>query len=170
MALVREKEQFAETIAHMLDDMLRIPGTRMRMGADPLLGLIPLLGDAIATLLGTSILVLARQLNVHWRIVAHMSFNLLKNGLIGSIPFVGDAYSFHFKCHAVNAALLVRAVRKGEEGMCAVTTHSVSLLDVLGLMALTLPTMVVVGLLSFWFWDHNISYLSLFFPAPYSRR
>ena len=170
MALVREKEQFAETIAHVLDDMLRIPRTRMRMGADPLLGLIPLIGDAIATLLGTSILVTARQLNVPWGVVAHMSFNLLKNGLIGSVPFIGDAYSFHFKCHAVNAALLLRAVRQGEDGACAVTTHSVRLLDVLGLMALIVPNLALVALLSVWFWDHNISYLSLFFPAPYSRR
>jgi hypothetical protein len=170
MALVREKEQSAETIAHVLDDMLRIPGTRMRIGADPLLGLIPLIGDAIATLLGTSILLTARQLNVPWTVVAHMSFNLFKNGLIGSVPFIGDAYSFHFKCNAVNAALLLRAVREGEDGACSVTTHSVSLLDVLGLIALTVPSVALAGLLSLWFWDHNISYLSVFFPAPYSRR
>ena len=169
MTMVREQEQSAETIAHMLDDMLRIPSTRMRMGIDPLLGLIPLVGDAITTVLGTSILVIARRLDVPWHIVARMSFNLLKNGLIGFIPFLGDAYSFHFKCHAVNAALLLRTVKQGDDGTCALTTHVISLADVLGILALTLPIVAVAGWLSFWFWDHNISYLSLLYPTPYSR-
>lgn len=89
--MVRTKEERAEAIAHLLDDMLRVPGTRMRMGVDPLLGLVPVIGDAIATLLGMAILVIARQLDVPWRIVAEMGLNQLKNGLIGAIPFLGDA-------------------------------------------------------------------------------
>ena len=36
MALVRTKEEQAEAIAHVLDDVLRVPATRMRIGADPL--------------------------------------------------------------------------------------------------------------------------------------
>jgi len=64
MALVRTKEEQAEAIAHVLDDVLRVPATRMRIGADPLIGLIPVVGDAIATCLGAVILVIARQLNV----------------------------------------------------------------------------------------------------------
>jgi len=170
MTMVREQEQSAETIAHMLDDMLRIPSTRMRMGIDPLLGLIPLVGDAIATVLGASILVIARRLDVPWHIVAWMSFNLLKNGVIGSIPFIGDAYSFHFKCHAVNAALLLRTVKQGDDGTCALATHSITLPDVLGILALTLPIVAVAGWMSLWFWDHNLSYISLLYPAAYSRR
>ena len=108
MALVRSKEAQAEALAHALDDMFRIPGTRMRVGADPLLGLIPVVGDTLAALLGIPILVIARQLHVPWRIVAYMAWNQLKNGLIGAVPFIGDAYSFNFKPNAVNAALLLR--------------------------------------------------------------
>lgn len=95
MALVRTKEEQAEAIAHVLDDVLRVPATRMRIGADPLIGLIPVVGDAIATCLGAVILVIARQLNVPWHIVRTMAFNQLKNGLIGAVPIIGDVYSFY---------------------------------------------------------------------------
>lgn len=164
------KEERAETLAHMLDDVLRVPGTRMRMGVDPLLGLVPVIGDAIATLLGMAILVIARQLNVPWRIVARMGLNQLKNGLIGAIPFIGDAYSFNFKSNAVNTALLLRAVKRGEDGTCLLTPHSLTMKDAAGLAVLILPTVAFVAFVSVWFYDHSISYFSLFYPTPYSSR
>jgi hypothetical protein len=170
MEMVRTKEARAEAIAHLLDDVLRVPGTRLRMGVDPLLGLVPVIGDAIATLLGMVILLIARQLNVPWRIVAEMGLNQLKNGLIGAIPFLGDAYSFHFKSNAVNTALLLRAVKHGEDGTCLLTAHAISLRDIAGLAAMILPIVSLVAFISLWFWDQNISYLSLFFPAPYNSR
>lgn len=170
MTLVRTKERQAEEIAHVLDNIFRVPRTNMRIGADPLLGLLPVVGDMIATFLGAAILVIARQLDIPWRLVAYMAFNQLKNGLIGAVPFMGDAYSFYFKSNAVNTALLLRAVKRGEDGACALTTHALTMRDVAGLVALILPTIALVGLVSFWFWNLNISYISLFFPAPYNSR
>jgi hypothetical protein len=170
MALVRTKEQQAEALAHVLDDMLRLPGTRMRMGVDPLFGLIPVVGDALVTLLGAPILVTARRLNVPWRIVAHMGFNQLKNGLIGAIPFFGDAYSFHFKSNVVNTALLLRAVKQGDHGTCPLTTHPMTVRDVVGLAVLIMPSTALIGFASVWLWNHNISLLALFFPTPYHSR
>lgn len=170
MPLVRTKEQQAEAIAHVLDDVVRVPATHMRIGADPLIGLIPVVGDAIATFLGAAILVIARQLNVPWRIVGTMAFNQFKNGLIGAVPIIGDVYSFYFKSNAVNAALLLRTVKHGEEGKCSLTTHSLRVKDVAVLAGLILPIIALVGVVSFWFWKQNISYTSLFFPAPYQSR
>jgi hypothetical protein len=170
MALVALKEQQAERIAHLLDDVLRVPGTRMRIGADPLIGLAPIIGDTIATVWGASILVIARQLDVPWSAIAYMAYNLLKNGLIGAIPFVGDAYSLYFKSNALNAAFLLRTVKRGEEGACPLTTRPLSIRDIVGLAALILPTVVLVAVVSLWFWERNVSYLSLFFPAPYQSR
>lgn len=169
MEMVRAKEKQAEVIAHMLDDVLCVPGTSMRMGMDPLLGLLPIVGDAIATLLGMTILVIARQLHVSWSVLTRMAYNLLKNGLFGSVPFVGDAYSFYFKSNAVNTALLIRAVKHGEGGSCSLTTRPLTIQDLLGLAMLMLPTIALVAYASFWFWDHNISYLSILFPRFYQR-
>jgi len=170
MALVRTKEEQAEAIAHVLDDVLRVPATRMRIGADPLIGLIPVVGDAIATCLGAVILVIARQLNVPWHIVRTMAFNQLKNGLIGAVPIIGDVYSFYYKSNAVNTALLLRTIKHGEEGKCPLTTHPLKIQDMAGLSGLLLPIIALVGIVSFWFLEHNISYNSIFFPTPYQSR
>jgi hypothetical protein len=161
--MVRTKEEQAEGIAHVLDDVVRVPGTRIRIGADPVLGLIPVAGDAMATFLGVAILVIARQLNIPWRVVGTMAFNQLKNGLIGAVPIIGDAYSFYFKSNAVNTALLIRTVKHGKDGACPLTTRQLRVQDVVGLAILILPTIALVVLVGFWFWDHNISYVSIFF-------
>jgi hypothetical protein len=168
--MVRTKEHQAEAVAHVLDDVVRVPGTRMRIGADPLLGLIPVVGDVIATLLGVAILVVARQLDTPWRIVGTMAFNQVKNGLIGAVPIVGDVYSFRFKSNAINAALLLRTVKHGTEGQCSLVSRSLTARDVAGLAGLILPIVAVVGFVSFWFWEQNISYTALLFPTPYQSR
>ena len=154
----------------MLDDIFHVPGTSKRIGTDPLLGLIPIVGDAIATIWGAGILVIARQLNVPWHIMANMAFNQFKNGLIGVVPLVGDLYSFGFKSNAKNAALLLRAGKHGKVGTCSRTIRPLTIQDVVGLIMLILPTLALVVFASFWFWNHNISYFSLFFPTPYLSR
>ena len=99
----------AELLAKVLDTTVKIPGTRLYLGLDPLLGLIPGLGDALANLLGTVILVLAARLQVPKIVIVRMSLNLLINGTIGAIPIVGDLFSVWFRSHARNAGLLRRA-------------------------------------------------------------
>jgi len=90
---VRDKEEQAVNLATALDNALSIPGLRTRVGIDPLVGLVPIVGDVIVTIAGAAILIIARQLQVPWDVQLRMSYNLFKNGLIGSVPFVGDAYS-----------------------------------------------------------------------------
>jgi len=166
MFTVRAKEEQAEAIAHALDDIITLPGG-VRMGIDPCLGLIPVIGDVLATVLGGAILVFARQLDVPWGVVATMAFNQWKNGLLGAIPFIGDAYSFYFKSNAVNTALLLRTIKAGHDGNCPVTIRALTLYDVVALAILLVPVIVLISMLSSWFWNHNISYLSLLFPPRY---
>jgi hypothetical protein len=100
----------AELLAKVLDTAVKIPGTPFYLGLDPLLGLIPGLGDLLANLIGTAILVLAARLQVPQIVIARMSLNLLINGAVGAIPIVGDLFSIWFRSHARNAELLRRAV------------------------------------------------------------
>ena len=99
----------AELLAKILDTTVKIPGTPFYVGLDPLLGLIPGLGDILANLIGTFILVLAARLHVPQIVLARMSLNLLINGAVGAIPIVGDLFSIWFRSHARNAELLRRA-------------------------------------------------------------
>ena len=99
----------AEFLAKILDTTVKIPGTPFYLGLDPLLGLIPGIGDMVANLIGTVILILAARLRVPQIVIARMSLNLLINGTIGAIPILGDLFSIWFRSHARNADLLRRA-------------------------------------------------------------
>ncbi len=102
----------AELLARILDTTVKIPGTPFYVGLDPLLGLIPGLGDAIVNLIGTVILLLAARLQVPRVVIARMSLNLLINGTVGAIPVLGDLFSVWFRSHARNAVLLREAATK----------------------------------------------------------
>ena len=102
----------AELLAKILDTTVRIPGTPFYVGLDPLLGLIPGIGDMLANLIGTVILILAAWLRAQQIVIARMSLNLLINGTIGTIPILGDLFSVWFRSHARNAVLLREAATK----------------------------------------------------------
>src|SRR5919112_6517544 len=125
MEPVRGKEIQAETVARLLDDVIAIPGTRLRFGIDPLVGLIPVVGDVLTVVCGAFILLTARQLGVPRKELARMMYYQLLNGVIGAIPVFGDFYSFVFKSHAKNCAVLVRALRKKELPVRSRPAHSV---------------------------------------------
>ena len=167
---VREKEEQADHIARMLDTALSIPGFRSRVGFDPLVGLLPIVGDLIVTIGGATILVIARQLHVPWDVQLRMAYNLLKNGLIGTIPLLGDVYSFFFKSHQLNAALLIRSVKRGDDGQCLIVVRSLTFRDITALALLILPTLFLVSAAGLWFWNHDLSLLTFIYPTPYQSR
>ena len=102
----------ADSIARLLDSVVQIPGTSIRVGLDALLGLIPGLGDWIANGIGTTILFLAVKLHVPKIVIVRMAFNLGTNTLIGTIPGLGDMFSIWFRSNLKNARLLRRYTSK----------------------------------------------------------
>jgi hypothetical protein len=102
----------ADILAKALDTTVKIPGTSWYIGLDPVLGLIPGIGDMIANLIGTVILGIATRLRLPRIVLARMSLNLLINGTVGAVPFVGDLFSIWFRSHARNASLLREAAMR----------------------------------------------------------
>jgi Domain of unknown function (DUF4112) len=101
---------FVRFLADLLDQRFTIPGTSIRVGLDPILGLVPGIGDALANIAGSAILVIAVQLNVPKIVLMRMGLNLAANALIGAIPVFGDIFSIGFRSNAKNAELLERYV------------------------------------------------------------
>jgi Domain of unknown function (DUF4112) len=93
-------------VANALDELFRVPGTKWRVGLDPILGLLPGAGDLITALIGAYGMVVAQQLGVPGSIQLRMLMNLLIDTAIGAIPLLGDLFDFAFKAHARNARLL----------------------------------------------------------------
>jgi Domain of unknown function (DUF4112) len=93
-------------LANLLDNQFRVPGTNWRFGIDPLLGLIPGLGDIAGAMFAIWSVVLARKLGAPRIIQAQMLTNIALDMVGGAVPIVGDLFDMAFKAHARNRLLL----------------------------------------------------------------
>ena len=96
------------TLTHVLDDLIRIPGTRFRIGVDGLIGLIPGAGDVVGGAAAAYALLAAARLGAPPSIIARMAGNILVDLLLGLLPVVGDLFDFGWKANRRNLALLER--------------------------------------------------------------
>lgn len=140
----------ADILAKVLDTTIRIPGTSWYIGLDPLLGLIPGIGDALANLIGTIILGLATRLQLPRIVLARMSLNLLINGTVGAVPIAGDLFSVWFRSHTRNAALLREAAMKPDRETYADWFYVGGIIG--GTVAVLLATIAFVVWLVFKLW------------------
>ena len=99
---------FAKFLADLLDQRFTIPGTSIRIGLDPIIGLIPGIGDLLANLTGSLILLVAAQLAVPKIILARMGINIAINTLLGAVPIFGDIASIWYRSNVRNVQLLER--------------------------------------------------------------
>lgn len=97
-----------DALATLLDTAFVIPGTSIRFGFDALIGLVPGIGDLIATALALFIVREARALGAPRLLVARMLANVALDGLVGVVPLVGDAFDVAFRANRRNIALLQR--------------------------------------------------------------
>jgi hypothetical protein len=133
----------AEWLAWLLDLAIPIPGTRFSLGLDPLIGLLPGIGDALVSLIGSILLVIATKLRMPKIVLVRMSLNVLLNGAVGAIPIVGDLFSVWFRSNARNAAILHRASSSSHPSTVA------DLAFVAGLVCVTLAILLaaILGIL-----------------------
>lgn len=104
--LLYEKAKVSRKMSWLLDECIRVPGTNLRFGLDPLLGLIPYGGETVATIFGTMILAEAGKKGLPVGTLARMGGNMIVNAAIGAIPVAGDLFSFWFKSNTRNYRLL----------------------------------------------------------------
>jgi hypothetical protein len=99
-------EPLFKWLALIMDEFLRIPGTKFRFGLDPIIGLFPGLGDTASAIVSALALIQAARRGVPKVLLARMSLNIFINELVGIIPGIGDAFSFWFKSNTRNYRLL----------------------------------------------------------------
>lgn len=99
-------EPLFKWLALIMDEFLRVPGTKFKIGLDPLIGLLPGLGDTSSALVSAFALIQAARLGVPRIALARMSLNILINELVGIVPVVGDAFSFWFKSNTRNYQII----------------------------------------------------------------
>ncbi|MBL8847620.1 MAG: DUF4112 domain-containing protein [Hyphomicrobium zavarzinii] len=95
-----------EAVSRLMDDLFVIPGTKVRVGLDSVIGLVPIVGDLISQAISSYIIWEARQLGVSRLVIGRMIANTAVDTMIGIIPLAGDAFDVAFRANMKNLALL----------------------------------------------------------------
>jgi hypothetical protein len=135
-------------IAELLDNAFVVPGTTYRVGLDPIIGLLPGIGDLVSPLFTIGMLLQARELGVPKVVQARMLINVAIDTLVGIVPVLGDLFDFAWKSNVKNLALLelhAREERAGSPGDWMFVTLMIALV-----VALAVIPFVVLGWLLSW--------------------
>ena len=95
-----------ERLARLLDDVATIPGTRIRVGLDSLLGLLPAGGDVVGGALSAWIIIAAARLGAPPAVLARMGGTVLIDTAAGAVPVLGDLFDVAFRANRRNVNLL----------------------------------------------------------------
>ncbi|MDF1823671.1 MAG: DUF4112 domain-containing protein [Verrucomicrobiales bacterium] len=110
-----KKLRTSKRVSWLLDECIRIPGTEIRFGLDPILGLLPYGGETVATIVGAVILGDAGKKGLPLKTLTKMGGNMLMNAGVGTIPVFGDLFSVWFKSNSRNYRMLNTFI-ESEEG------------------------------------------------------
>ena len=97
--------------AELLDSRFRIPGTKIRFGIDPILSLIPGLGELSTPMFTALVLAQALRQRVPGVVILRMVVNALIDAAIGAVPVAGTVADIFWRANNVNLALLERHLR-----------------------------------------------------------
>ena len=137
-------------ISQLLDSAISIPGTKISLGLDPILGLLPGGGDALTGGISAYIVIEAAKMGVSRDILGKMIGNILIDSFSGTIPIVGDLFDVGWKANVKNMELL-------EKHLDVTESSENNTLFIFGLILLL--TIIVLGFAAItfftvtWFWN-----------------
>jgi Domain of unknown function (DUF4112) len=138
--------------ADLLDSRFRVPGTDIRFGIDPLLSLIPGLGDLASPVFTVVLIVQGLQQRVPKVVMVRMVINALLDALIGAVPVLGNVGDVFWRANTLNLALLERHARPGRPPSRADYAFVFGLAAVFGVLVLA-PFVMAIWLAGvFWRW------------------
>jgi len=125
-----------QVLATLLDEALRVPGTNFRFGIDPIVGMIPGLGDLLGGAASAYIILEAARAGAPASVLLRMTMNVGMDTLVGAVPLVGDLFDFAWKSNTRNVRLLARHVEAPAETKRASIALVVLLLAILAGIAI----------------------------------
>jgi hypothetical protein len=97
-----------ETVAHVFDESVRIPGLGVRVGIDPVLGALPVAGDAVSALFSLYIVAESAYLGVPYSTLLQMLANITIDAVGGSVPYIGTIFDAFWKANVRNVELALQ--------------------------------------------------------------
>lgn len=98
----REALARARTVSHLLDDAIRVPGTGTRIGLDPVLGVLPVSGDAVAAVGALYVVAKGVEIGLPTEEIVKMLGLVAGDFLVGSIPVLGPFLDAGWKVNKRN--------------------------------------------------------------------
>jgi hypothetical protein len=130
-----------ESIARLMDSKFTVPGTRFKFGLDPILGLIPVVGDAASLAISGGLIMYMIRFGASRKVATLMLINVILDATIGSIPVVGAIFDFFYKANTRNIRLLKAHYEEGKyQG------GATGILIVVGVVTLALMALIIWGL------------------------
>lgn len=139
-----ERKQTHLKIAGMLDDAFTIPGTKIKIGIDPIIGLVPGIGDVLGGVFSLYFLWEGSRRRLPMVVLIRMAFNILLEVAIGSIPLIGDVFDVSWKANRRNSDL----IEKYSEDQTKTTILSSIIVWLIFLITLTLVIGIIAGIIS----------------------
>lgn len=144
--------KWLEQATSLMDNLFRIPGTNMRFGLDPIIGLLPFIGEMVTFgISGVMVLSMVKH-GASRKVIILMIVNILIDSILGSIPLIGDLFDFSFKANRRNLKLLKEHQLEGK--------HTGSGTGVLVAVAMVL--LLLMGLVIFGLWKLGAYLIGLF--------
>ena len=103
-------------LGRLLDNSIPIPGTARKIGLDPIIGLIPGVGDLVGAVLSGYIILEAARAEVPTFTLLRMLGNVGIDMLVGAVPALGDLFDAAWKANMKNVALLEQHLVATEGG------------------------------------------------------
>jgi hypothetical protein len=133
--------QSFERISNLMDSRFEIPGTGIRFGLDPLLSLMPVLGDLITLVISSMLIYTMHNHGASRKVVIKMMLNAGLDTVIGAIPLVGTVFDVFYRANERNVRLLREHYYEGKH-----QGSGKGLLVIIFLIALLIVAAVVFGI------------------------
>ena len=112
-----EKLLRLKLLSNRLDEIITIPRTKYKIGIDPIIGTIPIIGDLLGSIISIYILYSGSKIGLSSRIIAKMSLNIGFDFVLGLIPIIGDIFDMGWKANKRNVKLIENNINKYDENI-----------------------------------------------------
>lgn len=106
--------RWVDQLSDLMDSRFQLPGTRFRFGLDPILGLIPGIGDAVSLAVSGLLISYMYRHGASGKALVKMIGNVLLDAIIGSIPILGSIFDFAYKANERNIRIMKEHYHEGK--------------------------------------------------------
>ena len=104
-------------LSKRLDEIITIPGTKYKIGSDPIIGAIPVVGDLLGSIISIYILYSGSKMGLSAKVISKMCLNIGIDFIFGLIPIIGDVFDMGWKANKRNVKLIEKNINKSDENI-----------------------------------------------------